>query len=387
MTGRELQGAARCTRVLAVVMLLASAGSGLGAQRSITQARARPESRSSWLLVTTADQGWDSNVRFLDSKDADEIRRMNSALTLVRIRPRSRIGVSASGSLLRYGRVDDFNTINYGGLIDASRRFTAFTSGWASAGFQKVLAATVAGTRLPLLAISNQTSTVATAGLEKRLTALTSLVIEGGYTDTRFDDVTLVPGHAYTASAELMHRYNSRERFGLEAQVQDGAAQAIPLRSQSLSAAWEPRVGSGTLRVAAGLSRTSTGFEPSYVPTGVLQYSDSLGPGVLLTGASRTVAQAFGIGLLLINDIASVSYEYRTRKGTFLSLGGNVAASVPSDGIGPTFTSQAVTADMRRVLASGVTFGLGASYRQRRDFVTASGYGGQVAVGYSLGSR
>jgi len=386
MTGAWFTMRVQRPLALGAVVMVTSAPL-LVAQRSMTQERARPEQRSTWLLVTTADAGWDSNVRFLEGEDPDQIRRVNSEFTAVRVRPRSSIAVAARGSWLQYERVEDFNTVNYGGRVDVSRRLTAFTSGWVNAGYEKLLSAAVTGIGLPLLAIANQTNAVAGAGVEQRLTALTTLVAEGGYSDTRFDDATLIPGHVLTGSLELQHRYNSRERYAFEARVEDGEAQNIPLRTQSIAAAWEPRVGAGTLRLAGGVTRASTGASANLVPTGVVQFSDSAGPGVLLAGVTRTVSQAFGIGQLLINDVGTVSYEYTTRRGTALLLAGNLGLSTPSDGVGPSFRSEAVTADMRRVLRSGVTFGLGASYRQRKDFVTASGYGGQVAFGYTLGSR
>ena len=306
---------------------------------------------------------------------------------MMRVRPRGRVGVTASGGLLRYGELTAFNTFNYSAIVDGSRRFTPFLTGWASAGYQKLLTVDVVGPGLPLLGLANQKTALGNVGLERRFTPLTSLKVEGGYTSTTFDTDRLLPGDAITSRAELRHRYNPGSAVSLVAKVQQGDAQGVSLETQALEAGWEPRIGSATLRLFAGATRVVLASTTTYLPTGAMQLSDSVGAhGVLQVGLSRDVAQAFGLGQLQTNEIGTLSYDLRARRGNFVTLTGVVARSAPSSGAGIDFTTQALTAGVRRVLSSGVTIGAGATYRRRKDVVVASGYGGLISLGYTLGS-
>jgi hypothetical protein len=386
MTARRVVRTARA--FLALGLCASVSDSVLVAQRIEAARGPSTERRGSWGLITTVDQGWDSNVRFLSSSDADYITQVRSVLTGMRVRPRGRIGVTASGGLVRYGALSSFNTFNYSAIVDGSRRLTPFLTGWASAGYQKLLTVDVVGPGLPLLGLANQNTVLGNLGIERRFTPLTSLRVEGGYTSTTFDTDRLLPGDVITGRSELRHRYSPRGAMSLVAKVQQGDAQGVSLEAQALEAGWEPRIGSATLRVLAGATRVVLASTTTYLPTGSVQLSDSVGArAVFQAGLSRDVAQAFGLGQLLTNEIGTVSYDFRARSGDFLTLTGVVARSSPTSGTGTEFVTQAVTAGVRRVLSTGVTFGAGATYRRRKDVVVASGYGGLISLGYSLGSR
>lgn len=383
----------RAVHVARVLLALGICGtahvSSLRAQRISLGTGPATERRASWRLTTTIDQGWDSNVRFIGARDADFNTQANSVLSVIRVKPRGQIGITMSGGLIRYGTLTDFNTFNYSAQTDIIRRLTPYLSGWASAGYQKLLTVSVVGPGLPLLGLANQSTALGNVGLERRFSAFTTLRVEGGYSSTTFDTNALLPGDAFTSLAQLRHRYSQHgAAVSLVAKVQQGEAQGVALQSQSLEAGWEPKIGAATLRVLSGATRVVVpASRPKFLATGLVQLSDSIRHGVFLAGLSRDVSQGFGLGQLLTNEIGSVSYDFRARKGNIVTLSGLLARSVPASGVGTRFTSQALTAGVRRVLSTGITVGAGATYRRRKDVVEASGYGGQLSFGYSLGSR
>lgn len=63
--------------------------------------------RSSWLWSTTAEQGWDSNVRYITQDDPDYISRINTALAVVRQGARGSLGLTASGSGILYADLNE----------------------------------------------------------------------------------------------------------------------------------------------------------------------------------------------------------------------------------------------------------------------------------------
>ena len=60
--------------------------------------------RSSWFASLGAGQGWDNNVRYEadSSRISDQNRRLNATAQITRVRARTTLGLSASGSVVRY---------------------------------------------------------------------------------------------------------------------------------------------------------------------------------------------------------------------------------------------------------------------------------------------
>lgn len=376
-----------------VALALAAAGTVLApsahAQRTMTPSAMSPEAkRSEWLLVTTVEQGWDSNVRYLTGKDADFITQGNASLKVLRIRPRSKVGITASGGLVNYRTVTDFNAFTYAVGLDGNRRLTPKVTGFAGAGYQKRLSTDVVGAAgLPLLSLSNQETFNAATGLERRFSPATTATADVTYSSTTFDSPALVPGSAWVGKGQVKHLYGRRSSVSVLGEVQQGQSQGVPLDAQTLSLGWEPPLGRLQGKFVLGSTRISTGATPQYIATGAAQLSDSLGGGAFTAGVARSVSQAFGVGQLLTNEGASLSYDFKARRGNFVTLGAATSRSIPSSGTGIRFTSQALTAGLRRVLRSGLTLGASASYRQRKDIVEAKGYGFNMAFGYAFGSR
>ncbi|MCC7053612.1 MAG: hypothetical protein IT355_10105 [Gemmatimonadaceae bacterium] len=380
----------RTARGALALLAVATAVPSIGAaQRSTTpSAMSTSAKRSEWLLVNTVEQGWDSNVRYLSTADADYISQGRSALSVLHIRPRGRVAVRAAGALVRYRDLKDFNAFTYDLGLDGNRRFSAVVTGFAGVGYQKRLSTDVVGLAgLPLLALSNQTTFSAATGIERRISSTTTGSVEFGYSSTTFDTPALRPGNALTGKGQLRHLYGRRSAISLLTEVQDGASQGIPLAAQGLSAGWEPSLGQAQAKFVAGATRISTGAAARVIATGAAQLSDSVGRGILAAGVSRGVSQAFGIGQLLTNDVATLTYDFQARRGNFVTVAAALASSAPSAGAGTTFRSSSVTAGLRRVLRSGVTAGASASYRQRKDIAVASGLAANLALGYTLGSR
>lgn len=381
--GRQRRGAALLTVIACSVVPVVEA------QRTApAPAPAVGAARSSWLWVTTAEQGWDSNVRYVSADDADLLSRLNSALVVSRQSMRGSLAVNLGGSAVRYTELTQLDTYTYDLSVEGTRRLTALTSGTASVMHSTRLSTDiVGGAQLPLLALALQRATGGKVSGEHRFSSATTGLAEAGYMYVSFDTPLLVPGGAFTAKLQTTHRYTSRDAVLLVGELQTGRANGLPLSSQALSAGWEPQLGTMRLRIIAGATRLSAGGPSKVIPTGIAEARDSVGKGVLAATARRAVAQAFGLGQLLTTNEGNISYDFQARRGNFLTLGASIAESRVSSGVGVPFRSSAATADIRRVLRSGVTIGAGAAWRQREDVTKASGLAAQVQFGYALSSR
>lgn len=367
---------------VALLVFATAAHAQIGA---VSNASAGP---SAWLWTTTAEQGWDSNVRYVADGDPDRILRLRSALSVRRQGARGAVSLLGGGNLIRYGKTTGLNTFAYEAELAGTRRFTLRTTGTVGAFSRTQLATDVYGAaNLPLLVLANQKAVGGTASLERRFTPTTTGRIEGGYATVTFDTPLLVPGSALTGKALLTHKYRSRGSVLLTAEAQDGKAMGIPLSMQSLSAGWDASVGHVQVRVIPGVTHIAAGGPSRMLATGLAQVADSLGPGAWTVGVSRLASQAFGLGQLLTTNAATVAYDFQARRGNFFTLAAAIADSHESTGAGTQFQSSSLTAAMRRVLLSGVTFGWGVSWRQRKDISQAEGFAAQAQFGYSLGSR
>lgn len=386
-----MMGAAMSTRPRRTIGILTvvacSVAPTVHAQRTLSAPTVRP-TRSSWLWVTTAEQGWDSNVRYISADDADRINRLNSALVVSRQSLRGSVAVNVGGSAVRYAALGQLDTYTYDIGVEGKRRLTVRTSGTAGVTHSTRLSTDVVGVpQLPLLALALQRATAGKLSGEHRFSSATTGVAEAGYRYVSFDTPLLVSGGAFTAKAQTTHRYTSRDAVVLVGEVQAGRANGLPLSSQTLAAGWEPQHNTMRLRLLAGATRFSSGGPSKLIPTGVVDVRDSVGQGLLAATVSRSVTQAFGLGQLLTSTGGNLSYDFQARRGNFLTLGVAIAESrIASGGVVP-FRSSAATANIRRVLQSGVTLGAGVAWRQREDVVKASGLAAQVQFGYALSSR
>jgi Putative beta-barrel porin 2 len=360
----------------------------------IATAQRRPETkapaRSSWLASLTAEQGYDSNVRFFTADTADLVSRANGTVAVTRQGARGRLSVSLAGSTIYFADTRDLNANTYGVGLDGERRLSPRTTGRAGASYQTRLAADIGGltSGQPLLRTAYQRSYGGTGALERRFTFNTTGRVDVGYSSVSFDNPSLLPGSALTGSARLSRQLARRGMLVVLSEVQEGRTQGVPLSVQSLGAGWEPRFGSIFGRLVLGATRAASGGPAKILPTGAAQLGDSLGGGALVAGYARSVSQAFGLGVLLTTSVASASYDFQAKRGNFVTIGGAWSNSGPSGGgVGTEFRTRTVSAGFRRVLSTGVTFGLGASYRDRKDLTEASGFGGQAQFGYTIGSR
>jgi hypothetical protein len=378
-------------------MLIGAMGLSLGATQLLAQemedaSTSRPPAtspRNSWLWRTTAEQGYDSNVRFANgTNDPDYVSRLNSSIAVLHSGPRGALGFLLDGSLIRYNSITELNSTNYDVGLTGRRRFTPRTTGTTAVFHRKLLATGVVGAaQLPLLALANQTSSGAAAGLEYRFTPRLVGALDADYTYVEFDTPALLSGGALQVRGRLRKQYTSRDAVVLEANVQQGRANGFPLAAQTLEAGWEPQLNGIRLRMLGGATRVSTGGPQSIVPTGLVEGRDSVGRGVFAAGVSRSVAQAFGIGQLLTTTAGNLSYDFQARRGNFLTLGASIADSRESTGSDLRFQTSQFTASLRRVLSNGATFGCGVAYREREDVTRASGLGAQMQLGYTFGSR
>jgi hypothetical protein len=355
---------------------------------------AKPPARNSWSLSTTAEQGWDSNVSYLAGKDPDYVRRLNAQLAVIRVGPRGSVGLRGSGGAISYERRKEFETFQSELALEGTRRISPLNTGTATGFYSRRLTTDLfGGLGLPILGglILQQSVGGSVMGV-RRLTPRTSARVDATYTSVTFDSPALIPGSVFGTVALLSHRYARQSSVSLGAEVQQGTALGNPLALQTVSAGWSPELGGVQARLIAGGTRISSGGPASYLPTGLAELSDSLGKGLWRAGFVRSASQAFGLGRYLTTNAGSIGYDVQAGEGNFLSLGAFIASSAQSGTALPgqqntPFRTRAATAAYRRVLSSGITLGLGASYRERDDFVKATGYSGNFALGYTLGRR
>lgn len=361
--------------------------STLGAQGGV----AAGPSRSLWLLTTTGEYGYESNIVYAPAPDAvsDFLGRLNSSLRVVRARARSTLELQASGSAIFYQKSKPLNAFAYDVSGTATRRISAAMAGSATAYYRNLLTnqGLVTGPGSLLLRRAIQRSVGGSFSLGRRLSAFTNAGVSGSYTNVAFDTPGLIPGAAFNGLAAVRHQFRRAGTAGVLLAMEEGSAQGSPLRAQSASGEWGSVIKKVRLQFTAGLTRSATGPVARYLMTGAAQAGDSIGPGSLSAGFSRSASQAFGIGQLLVTDGFTTSYDFQARRGNFVTVSGFIGKSRLSTGTQADLKSSGFSAGFRRVVQSGLTVGGGASYRQRRDIVQASGYGVSLGAGYTMPSR
>jgi hypothetical protein len=374
--------------IAALVVLSAHVQAQEARPGDVTRPPVRIAPRSLWLFGVTAEQGWDSNVQFQQGDDRDLINRYTGFLTLIRARERSRVSLTGSGGASLFQRRTQFDNFSGNLALEGTRRLSPRALGTAGVFFQRRLSNDVfGGIGLPLISLSMQESYGGSAALLHRFTPRTSGRVDVNYAAVTFDQATLIPGNVASLRAQLTHLYRRGGSVLLSAEGQEGNALGNPLSLQTVSAGWQPEIGQVQARFIFGATRIATGAIASYLPSGIVELSDSLGSGVLRGAYSRGASQAFGLGRFLVNDAGSLAYDFQARRGNLLTFSAATANSRESGGAGIPFRSQSVTAAYRRIWENGITLGLGASYRSRDDFLRASAVAGNLSVGYALRSR
>jgi hypothetical protein len=356
----------------------------------VTRPPVRVAPRSLWLVGLTSEQAWDSNVQFLEGDDPDNITRHNGFVTLIRARPRSRLALTGTGTVSLFQKRTVFNNYAANVALEGSRSFTARSLGTSSVFYQRRLSNDIFGAvgGLPLLGrLAVQEAFGGNATLLHRVSLRSSARLDATYAAVRFDQPFLIPGEQVSVRGQLTHLYRRTSSLLINAEAQEGNALGNPLSLQSVGAGWQPAWGNLQFRFLAAGTRVATGGEPAYLPTGLAEVSDSVGKGVARASYSRSASQAFGLGRYLVNDVATVAYDFQARRGNLLSVGAATANSREAGGEGVPFRAQSVTAAYRRIWENGFTLGVGASYRNRDDFLRASALSGNLSLGYTARSR
>ena len=374
-------------RALTVLVLL-TPGAAVAQIPSRAAGSSTVSTPSSWLWSTTAEQGYDSNVRYVAEEDPDRVTRLRTSLSIRRQGARGQLSLLGNGDLVRYATNRGLNMFAYDVELGGARRMTPRVTTTGTVFYRTQLTTSVFGVgALPLLALANQRAVGGTASAERRFTPTTTGKLNVAYASLTFDTPQLLPGTALTARALITHQYRPKGAVLLSLDGEDGISNGIPLTLQTAAAGWSAYVGGRQLQLLSGATHISAGGKPRWIATGQAQVSDSLGRGVWTIGFTRNASQAFGLGQLLTTNAATAAYDFQARRGNYVRLGASLADSRESTGVGSRFQSSGVTADIRRVLLSGVTFGWGLSYRQRKDISEATGFATQAQFGYSLGSR
>lgn len=344
--------------------------------------------RSSWLWTTTGEYSWDSNVLYspAETEQSDYVRRINTSLRAVRARARSTLDLTASGSAISYQSLRALNLFSWDVAAGGTRRISANTGAAASVFYRNLLAGDSRVTTTPstlLLERTEQRSLGGAASIARRLTPFLTASASGGYSQASFSTPGLIAGNAINGLASLRRQLRRTGSLGATFSLEQGNAQGIPLRTQSLSADWVSRIKSVNVALNGGITRLANGPTARFTGIGGVQLSDSIGFGSLSGGYTRSVSQAFGLGTLLETDGLAATYDFQARRGNFVSFSGFWGVSRASTG-GPALKSLGSSLGVRRVLPSGFTVGGGGSYRQREDIARASGFSASIQLGYTF---
>ncbi len=357
----------------------------------------QPALRGSWLWVTTAEQGWDNNVLYVADSLAtkDAIQRINTTFQITKVKARGSLTLLGNGAALFYAKAKLLNTVSYNFSAAGTYKLGARTNALASASYGRQLVGEVTGTAAnPLLRRALQRTLSTIGGVEYRLSPFTSGTVGATYSKVAFDTPGLIPGTNISGSGVLKRRFRTSGSVALLADISQGNALGVPLQTQTLAAAWQPilrALRSVQFDFRGGMTRSVNASNPAvFSPTGSVSVSDTIGKGLLTVGATRGVAQGFGLGALLVTTAEAASYIFQARRGNLVTLsasnssskstGGPIATAVPlrARGLGGT---------VRRVFRNGITIGGGTAYRFRDDLVRATGYSVQLQAGFALGSR
>jgi Putative beta-barrel porin 2 len=353
--------------------------------------------RGSWLWVTTGEQDWDNNVRYVADSLAtkDVIRRINTSLQITKVKSRGTFTFQGTGAALFYEEVKALNTLSYNFAGSGTYKLGALTNAIASANYGSQLVGEVTGAVAnPLLSRAVQHTLATAAGIDRRLTPFATMTVGASYTRVTFDTPGLIPGTNITGSAAIRRRFRTRGAIGLLADISQGDALGIALQTQSLAASWQPLFRSlHSLRaeLRGGVTRSVSGpFPAVFSPTGSATVSDTVGKGLLSLAVNRSVSQGFGLGSLLVTTAEAASYIFQARRGNLVTLSASNSYSKATAGPNGTvipLRARGVGGNVRRVFSKGITLGGGASYRFRDDIVRATGYMVQLQAGFTLRSR
>lgn len=359
---------------------------------AVAQAAPAPAERtmvSDWTVVFGMEQGWDSNVRFVEPGDPGDFHQgIDARIEHAWQTPRTRVTLSATGGATRFQQLTDQNRWSYGGGAAVSRQLTKRLTSDLRYAYQSAVTRSLSedvdgGLQLPLvLARSNDATGSATYAVSRR----TALAVTGRYTAISFPSGFLVGGHGLGGEVTLTRQVSPTSALSLGYGYQHSVTTGQDADTHTAFGGWNQQLGRVlTMRLTAGVTRLQSLRDGERVPlrlVGSAAMQFRVGRNVLDANFERSVSQGFGLGRVLSSERVTAQYARPLTTDVALTLRGDVTRSRdPSD---PAFKLEAgdCALGLRFPIAWGVTASVGGFARGRNDQVRVVSSGALFSLGY-----
>jgi hypothetical protein len=370
------QGRARARSRLAPLCLAAALPFAPRASPAQTLSPFGARSASGWRVVAGVGEQWESNARFLSDALSPELtsRARVEGARLWRT-PRSRVELLASGSIVRFRELTEFNRTSYDFTLLGGRDLTRRASGSFEARAQSDLTTrsiTPVGEG-PLLRGLVAARTQSGAGsLSYRLSRAVATRFGASYQRATFDAPDLPGGWLASATASIGRVQSRATSLSLNYGFQRSVVGGLTDDAQQVTAGWTHRVGE---RLDASATAGASLLDRANSDVGAVSF---VGGGTL---AVRLARSSFGLqyqhyvgrelgraaSVLSTTDLAGVSYQ----RELFNRVGYDASARQGWSDVPEAFGGRARSSEAafgaRYSPRSGIGLGLGGFYRRRED--------------------
>lgn len=386
------QVGARARRRLAPLCIAAALPFAPRASPAQTLSPFGARSASGWRLVAGVGEQWESNVRFVSDAETPELtsRARVEGARLWRT-PRSRVELLASGSIVRFRELTEFDRTSYDFSLLGGRELTRRASASFEARAQSDLTTrsiTPVGEG-PLLRGLVAARTQSGAGsLSYRLSRAVATRFGLGYQRATFDAPDLPDGWIASATASIGRVQSRATSLSVNYGFQRSVVGGLTDDAQQVTAGLTHRVGD---RLDASASAGASLLDRANSNVGAVSF---VGGGTLALRLARTslgvqyqhyVGRELGRAesVLSTTDLAGVTYERELFDRISFDAGARQGWSdVPAAFGGPARSSEA-SFGARYSPRSGIGIGLGAFYRRREDRGgPIANHGVTLGVGY-----
>lgn len=338
-----------------------------------------------------ANEGWDSNVRFLaPGGSGDLVTRLDARLDRAWSGRRGRFALSGAGQGFLYRRVSDLNRVAYGADADGSfllspRAAVRLSDSFRTTYASELASLTQAGLLLPtVVSRANTARGGFSYGVSRRTTASLDLQHE----TVSFDSPSLIPGSRIMALAAVSHDLTRTDTVGAGYQIQRMMVRGRHSNAQTLDARWSRALGTGVrTRLRAGATRFGLLAGPSSPRTtfvGGASLDARRGRHAVDAQYDRFVDLAYGLGRIRINELLSARYAVSLTSE--LSFDVRALRGEGRDPEDPSFSlrTRDVEAGLRYAISRDLT--LAGIYSRRRlsqsPFAPISSQGGALLLSY-----
>ena len=343
-----------------------------------------------WTVTLGADQGWESNVRFVPSDaQSDFDVRVGAHVARTWELTRTRLTISGTGGVTRFRYLPDRNSSNYGAGIDVSRQWTPRLTGQLGYAYQSAFTSILTetldrGLQLPVVLARTH---AASGNVAYRASQRTTVAVDAQYTDVAFDSTILVGGRSLSSRLQTTHQLSRSSAVTLGYQLQWSESNDRDAAGHTVFGAWDLQLSRLlTARLSAGVTRTQSllvGGSSAHVrAVGSAELGARRATTVFTARLERSVSQGFGLGRVLQTDQFTAQYGRALTRTLAVALRGEVAQS--HDPADPTFSFRSGDGalDLRWEIMPDIVIGGGVFARGRDDLVRVTSTGVHFGLGY-----